>query len=168
MTPAPHYTHVHSPLGRLLLVSNGTELTGLYMQGQQYEQTPGRDWVRNDESSLFGQARAELAAYFTGRLTKFEVPVLIQGTAFQEQVWHLLASIPYGTTVTYGAIAAHLGDPGAARTVGYTVGRNPISVIVPCHRVLAANGALTGYNGGLERKRWLLDLEAGRQPLELA
>lgn len=162
-----YFTYAESPLRDLLLVSDGHYLTGLYMAGQQYERTPLNNWIRNDDLPLFRQAKSELKHYFSGDLISFSIPVRFDGTHFQQSVWTLLMEIPYGKTMTYGALASLLGDPLAARTVGHTIGMNPISVVIPCHRVIASNGKLTGYNGGLERKRLLLDLEQGMQRLAL-
>lgn len=158
---------MNSPLKRLLLVSDGTHLTGLYMQGQQYELHPTDSWVRDDDLPLLIQTKQQLADYFGGTLQKFDVPLKLSGSKFQKQVWSMLSDIPYGTTTTYGTIANHLGDPEGARDVGLAIGMNPISVIIPCHRVVSSMGKLTGYNGGLERKRLLLDLESGKQSLAL-
>lgn len=163
-----YFTYTESPLKKLLLVSDGTNLTGLYMARQQYEVAPADDWARDDSLPLFQKTVNELRQYFNGDLTSFSIPVKFQGSQFQRSVWVQLTDIPYGTRISYGDIARALGDPDAARTVGHAVGMNPISVIVPCHRVVSSSGSLTGYNGGLERKQFLLDLEDGKQRLALS
>ena len=149
------YTTMDSPIGELTLTGNGMALTGLYMVRRE-EARP--DWVRDDEP--FAEARRQLGAYFAGELTAFDLPLAPRGTPFQKRVWEALRSIPYGRTASYRDIAVLVGNPAAVRAVGAANGRNPISIIVPCHRVIGADGSLTGYGGGMERKRWLLDLEA--------
>ncbi len=162
------YTYIDSPLGQLTLVSeDGMSLSGLYMKGQQYERLPAPSWTRNDSLPIFDLTHKQLGQYFDGRRTRFSLPLRLAGNVFQKTVWALLQDIPYGATATYGLIAEKTGDPSAARTIGHVIGLNPISVIVPCHRVIASNGKLTGYNGGLVRKQLLLDLETGRTQLAL-
>jgi methylated-DNA-[protein]-cysteine S-methyltransferase len=158
MCERPYYTVCASPLGELLLLSDGEALTGLYLEGHRGGPVPGSGWRRDD--GPFRAVRAQLEAYFAGDLRTFDVPVTLGGTDFQRQVWSELQRVPYGATASYGELAARLGRPSAARAVGAANGRNPISIIVPCHRVVGADGALTGYAGGLERKRWLLAWEA--------
>ena len=153
-----------SPLGEILLVSDGETLSGLYFEGQKY--IPALPEAEKDPSlPVFKSARAWLARYFAGEKPEADLPLRAAGTAFQRAVWDLLKEIPYGTTATYGELAKRLaarrGRPCSARAVGAAVGRNPISLIVPCHRVLGADGSLTGYAGGLARKRALLRLERG-------
>lgn len=156
----PRYTVVSSPLGELLLVGDGYALTGLFMAPEQGETaTVGSDW--RADPALFTEAEEQLRAYFAGELRVFDVPLAPRGTTFQRQVWQALTTIPYGRTATYAAIAAKVGRPTAFRAVGLANGRNPISVVVPCHRVIGSDGTLTGYGGGLGRKRQLLDLERG-------
>ena len=153
-----------SPLGEILLVSDGEALCGLYFEGQKYY--PALVEAKEEPSlPVFRSARAWLERYFAGEAPEEKVPLRAAGTDFQRAVWALLSEIPYGATVTYGELAdtlsAQRGRPCSARAVGAAVGRNPISVIVPCHRVLGAGGALTGYAGGLARKSALLRLEGG-------
>jgi methylated-DNA-[protein]-cysteine S-methyltransferase len=148
------YCTIDSPLGELLLAGDGKSLSRLHMHAQ-----PDPSWTANDRG--FAGARAQLEEYFAGRRRDFDLPLSPAGTPFELEVWRALREIPYGQTVSYGALAASLGRPDAARAVGAANGRNPIAVIIPCHRVIGANGSLTGYGGGLERKRLLLDLEAG-------
>jgi methylated-DNA-[protein]-cysteine S-methyltransferase len=152
-----YYTIVESPIDELTLVSNGRELTALHMG----EVRVGSDWVRDDDAEPFARVREQLRRYFRGELTSFEVPIALKGTEFQRQVWEELCRIPYGQTISYGELARRIGNPNAMRAVGLANGRNPIGIIVPCHRVIGANGTLTGYGGGLPRKKLLLELEAG-------
>ncbi|GAA4894945.1 methylated-DNA-[protein]-cysteine S-methyltransferase [Stackebrandtia albiflava] len=153
------HKRVSSPLGELTLVSQGGELAGLYLAGQRY--FPDAVSLGVSVDSGFEEVERQLAEYFAGRRRRFEVPVRFAGTVFQNRVWRALCEIPAGETVTYGALARRLGVPSAARAVGAANGRNPVSIVVPCHRVVGASGALTGYAGGVARKRALLDLEAG-------
>ena len=148
------YTMMDSPIGELTLTGNGMALTGLYMERRD---EPRPEWVRDDDR--LGEARRQLEAYFAGELFTFDLPLAPRGTPFQEKVWEALRTIPYGKTASYRDIAIQVGNPTAVRAVGAANGRNPISIIVPCHRVIGADGSLTGYGGGMERKRWLLDLE---------
>jgi len=156
-----------SPLGEMLLRAENDALTGAYFVGQRHypDDTPGDiDDAVTDDDALLNEARAQLDAYFAGRLERFSLPLAPSGSDFQQRVWQALGAIPYGERVTYGELADRLGlAPGAARAVGTAVGRNPLSIVVPCHRVVGSKGALTGYAGGLERKRILLDLEAGQR-----
>jgi methylated-DNA-[protein]-cysteine S-methyltransferase len=157
MTPRTHYAHASSPVGELLLVGDGEALTGLYFPDHRRgpEVTPA--WRRDDPA--FASVRAQLDAYFRGELRIFDLPLAPIGTPFQTQVWRALAGVPFGATTTYAQLAAAVGRPAAARAVGAAVGRNPLSIVVPCHRVMGAAGALTGYAGGTDRKRRLLKLE---------
>ncbi len=155
-------TVVDSPIGLLTLVATQGVLSGLYMVDQRHR--PALALPRDDDA--LPAAREQLAAYFAGELKDFDVPVSLVGTPFQQQVWAALKTIPYGDTWSYGELAGCLGRPSASRAVGLANGRNPISVVVPCHRVVGSNGSLTGYGGGLARKTWLLALERGvRGPL---
>ena len=147
------WTVLDSPIDPLLLVGDDTGLRELQMAPHQ----PPPGAVRDDEA-LAGVA-AQLADYFAGRRLGFDLPLAPVGTAFQQKVWSALREIPYGRTTTYGEIATGLGQPTASRAVGLANGRNPIAVIVPCHRVIGANGSLTGFGGGIPRKRWLLEHE---------
>ena len=147
------WTVVDSPIDPLLLVGDDTGLRELQMAPHQ----PPPGAVCDDEA-LAGVA-AQLADYFAGRRLGFDLPLAPVGTAFQQKVWSALREIPYGRTTTYGEIATGLGQPTASRAVGLANGRNPIAVIVPCHRVIGADGSLTGFGGGIPRKRWLLEHE---------
>ncbi len=156
------YRIIDSPLGDVLLRADGAALTGAFFAGQKYY--PGETGPRTDvpaaTARVFDQAQEELGGYFAGELQAFTVPFAFAGTAFQRDVWQALCEIPFGATTSYGDLAAGLGlAPTHARAVGGAVGRNPLSVIVPCHRVLGADGDLTGYAGGTDRKRALLRLE---------
>jgi methylated-DNA-[protein]-cysteine S-methyltransferase len=153
------HTVVDSPLGPLTLRAEDNVLSGLYMTDHRHGPGPGT--LGPHERDGLPAAREQLAAYFAGELTEFDLPLALRGTAFQERVWAALRELPYGVTTTYGELAAGLGSPAASRAVGLANGRNPISIVVPCHRVVGANGSLTGYGGGTERKRALLDLEQG-------
>jgi methylated-DNA-[protein]-cysteine S-methyltransferase len=152
------YTSIASPLGELLLLSDGRALRGLYMQEGPRPFTVHADWVHSAEP--FDATRAQLTEYFAGARERFDLPLQLEGTAFQRRVWSALVEIPYGQTTSYGELARGLGQPDAVRAVGTANGSNPISIIVPCHRVIGADGSLTGYGGGMERKRLLLELEA--------
>jgi methylated-DNA-[protein]-cysteine S-methyltransferase len=152
------HTTIESPLGELTLVGADGVLSGLYFPGHWYP--PGRDVLGARSAAGFERAEAQLAEYFAGERTGFELPTRLAGDEFQRRVWELIDRIPYGETTTYGEMAAELGDPTLARRVGGAVGRNPLSIVVPCHRVVGKDGKLTGYAGGLERKRHLLELEA--------
>jgi methylated-DNA-[protein]-cysteine S-methyltransferase len=154
------YTTMPSPIGELLLVGDGSTLSGLYMQDGRKPKRIASDWT--EVTAPFAYVRAQLEEYFTGERTSFDVSLAPKGAPFELEVWRALEEIPYGETVSYGEIARRVGQPTAARAVGTANGRNPISVIVPCHRVIGADGSLTGYGGGLERKRLLLELEAGQ------
>ena len=149
-----HWTLVPSPIGDLLVKGDGEAVTGLYMEGEN--EPPATGAIRQDDDPALAAARRQLDAYFAGRLTAFDLPLRLKGTPFQQRVWSRLQTIPFGRTTSYGALAAALGQPTAMRAVGLANGRNPVSIIVPCHRVIGADGSLTGYGGGIERKRWLL------------
>jgi methylated-DNA-[protein]-cysteine S-methyltransferase len=150
---------VESPIGPLTLAGVDGRLQHLRMVDQTYEPTR-TGWERNDEA--FDPAVEQLEDYFAGTLMEFDLELDMVGTEFQRRVWEALLTIPYGETRSYGQIAAQIGSAGASRAVGLANGHNPISVIVPCHRVIGANGSLTGYGGGLERKKQLLDMEKNR------
>ncbi len=160
------YTTLASPIGELLLLGDGSSLRGLYMQDGRKPMALANGW--EPAADAFADVSAQLAEYFAGERTSFDVKVTMDGTAFQRRVWRSLQDIEYGETVSYGELARRVGSPAAARAAGMANGRNPISVIVPCHRVIGAKGTLTGYGGGIERKRLLLELEAGHPPLALA
>ena len=153
------YRTIDSPIGPLTLAGRDSVLTALRMVDQTYE--PSRsDWSPNPNA--FNEAAEQLTAYFAGELTDFDLELDLRGSEFQRRVWKALATIPYGETRSYGEIALQIGAPGSARAVGLANGHNPIAIVIPCHRVIGANGSLTGYGGGLDRKRTLLELEKSR------
>ena len=152
-----HHTVVDSPVGQLTLVGEGEALLGLYFEGHLRTPRVTDLGPRTDEG--FEEARRQLGEYFDGGRRTFDLDLAPRGSAFERSVWALLTAIPYGETRTYGQLAAELGDPRAAQAVGNANGWNPISIIVPCHRVVGSRGGLTGYAGGLSRKRYLLELE---------
>jgi methylated-DNA-[protein]-cysteine S-methyltransferase len=154
------HTYLDSPCGTLTLVATDGELSGLYMENHRHQ--PPTDTFGTHDAAPFGRAVEELEAYFRGELREFTVPVRAGGTPFQQRVWEQLRRIPYGETRTYGQLATVLGNPGASRAVGLANGRNPVSIVVPCHRVIGADGSLTGYGGGVANKRTLLDFERAR------
>ncbi len=147
------YTTMESPIGELTLLGDEGALTGVWMGPKEPE--PG--WVRDDEA--LAEPVAQLEQYFAGDRTEFELELAPRGTEFQQRVWNLLREIPYGETTTYGALALELGNPRSVRAVGLANGRNPLPIVVPCHRVIGADGSLVGFGGGLPRKRALLELE---------
>jgi methylated-DNA-[protein]-cysteine S-methyltransferase len=154
-----HTRTIESPVGPLTLAGRDGRLMHLRMVDQTYE--PSHDGWESSESA-FEDAVAQLEAYFDGELMEFDLDLDLVGTAFQRRVWEALLTIPYGQTRSYGQIAEQIGSPSASRAVGLANGHNPIGIIVPCHRVIGANGSLTGYGGGLDRKRSLLALEKNR------
>jgi methylated-DNA-[protein]-cysteine S-methyltransferase len=165
MTTADHrvQTLVNSPLGRLRLVASPEGLAGIwFVERQRHEPATERlnAWPTVASHPVLDAAAQQLDEYFQGRRARFDLPLdLGQGTAFQRAVWQALLTIPAGATTSYGALASALGNPRAMRAVGAAVGRNPLAIVVPCHRVVGGNGSLTGYAGGLDRKRALLQLE---------
>jgi methylated-DNA-[protein]-cysteine S-methyltransferase len=157
--PGLLYSTVASPIGELLLAGDGDTLRLLHMQEGRPPVRAGPGWTRSE--APFAQVRGQLEEYFAGRLRTFDLPLGPAGNEFELAVWEALLEIPYGETVSYGEVALRIGRTGAARAVGVANARNPIALIIPCHRVIGADGSLTGYGGGLERKRLLLELEAG-------
>jgi methylated-DNA-[protein]-cysteine S-methyltransferase len=153
------HTVVDSPFGPLTLVAQGDALCGLYMVRQRHRPDELTFGGPDPGADIFVRAENELKEYFAGQRHEFEVPLTFAGTPFQQRVWAALREIPYGTTTSYGELADRLGQPTASRAVGLANGKNPVGIIVPCHRVVGAGGSLTGYGGGLERKRFLLDFE---------
>jgi methylated-DNA-[protein]-cysteine S-methyltransferase len=151
-----------SPLGPIILAATGEQLVGVWFDGQRH-QPDTSTWPVATDHPVLQLAKAQLSEYFAGQRTTFELPLALdRGTDFQQTVWRALLSVPSGATVTYGELSQRVGKPAAVRAVGGAVGSNPLSIVVPCHRVLGANGALTGYAGGLERKTALLHLEGTR------
>lgn len=154
---------MESPVGPLTVVVTDGALSGLYMEMQRHRPSEEKFGVRaeNPDAEPFATIAAQLKAYFAGERTTFDVPLKLDGTPFQRRVWDALQTIPYGETVSYGELAKEIGSPSASRAVGLANGRNPVGIVVPCHRVVGSGGGLTGYGGGLERKRYLLDFERG-------
>jgi len=157
MNPTKCYCDFDSPLGRLCLQGDGDVLTGLYMPNHGGWQGPDAESRQSDAS--FAAAREQLCEYFAGTRRQFDLPIRLEGTPFQQRVWQQLLAIPFGKTITYGQLARQIGNPNASRAVGLANSRNPISIIVPCHRVIGSNGTLTGYAGGLHIKQWLIEQE---------
>jgi len=141
-------------------MSDGRSLSGLHTDSDKHSPAMRPDWIRDEAAVPFAEVKAQLRAYFEGRLTEFDLPLAPQGSEFQLRVWRELRGIPYGKTISYAELARRIGRPQASRAVGHANARNPVSIIVPCHRVIGADNSLTGYAGGLERKRMLLVHEA--------
>lgn len=144
-------------MGRLFVQGDGQFVTGLYLPRHKGWQGPDPAWRQSD--TPFIAVQEQLAEYFAGKRQEFDVPIKLAGTEFQNRVWQELRRIPFGATITYSQLAGRVGRPTASRAVGHANGCNPISIIVPCHRVIGSNGKLTGYAGGVDKKRWLLDWE---------
>jgi len=154
------YDYFQSPHGRMLLAADAKALTSVSFLGQKYAPRVARDWIRDGAHAPIAKAKRELAEYFAGRRKRFSVKLAPRGTAFQRRVWKAIAGVGFGRTIAYAELARRAGRPGSARAAGAATGRNPIGVIVPCHRIVGADGSLTGYAGGLAKKRALLKLEA--------
>ncbi|MCK6402414.1 MAG: methylated-DNA--[protein]-cysteine S-methyltransferase [Sphaerotilus natans subsp. sulfidivorans] len=165
-TPLPSlfWTALDTPLGTMILAARGRDelaaLAGAWFVGQRHFDGPQADWQRDDDHPLLREAATQLHDWHAGRRIDFDLPLAPEGSAFQQSIWQALSRIPHGRTCSYGDLAAAVGRPGAARAVGAATGRNPLSILVPCHRLVGRDGALTGYAGGLERKRQLLAFEA--------
>lgn len=158
------HTTIESPIGELTLVASDGVLSGIYFPGHWHMPAPEVFGTRSERG--FERVQQQLGEYFAGERTEFELAPTVIGEEFQRRVWELIDRIPYGQTTTYGEMAQELGDPALAREVGAAVGRNPLSIVVPCHRVVGKDGKLTGYAGGLERKRFLLELEGAGERVE--
>ena len=157
MSAKIYFTEFASPVGKLRLTGSDAALTGVFMESDRHEAVPRRDALR--DAAPLREARRQLEEYFAGARREFSLVLDAAGTEFQRSVWRALCGIPFGETASYGDIAKRIGNPKAVRAVGLANGRNPISIIVPCHRVIGADGSLTGYGGGVKRKRFLLALE---------
>ncbi len=157
MTTTHCYTHLDSPVGRLLVLGDDQFVTGIYFPQHKRSPVVADRWPQKDEP--FAEVREQLAEYFAGERQQFDVPLRLIGTPFQQRVWQALAQIPFGETISYAQLATRVGQPTASRAVGNANGRNPLSILVPCHRIVGASGKLTGYAGGLENKEWLLAWE---------
>ena len=160
-------SRLHSPLGEVRLRSDGESLTGLWFVGQVNDAKEISDLEIKNDLPIFGQVESWLESYFSGKQTSITIPLQPKGTIFQQRVWQILQEIPYGKTMTYGEIAQRIAkekgvETFSAQAVGQAVGKNPISILIPCHRVLGKNGALTGYAGGVHRKEQLLRIERGK------
>jgi methylated-DNA-[protein]-cysteine S-methyltransferase len=161
-TTLTHYCHLPTPIGTLLLAGDDKGLRRISFQIGSHPAQPAQEWRRTEEP--FREAIAQLEGYFAGELHRFDVAMAPEGTPFQREVWAALTGIPYGKTVSYGELARQVGRSTASRAVGAANGRNPIPIIIPCHRVIGADGSLTGFGGGLPIKRRLLELESGGRP----
>ena len=157
MSTTTCFTIIDSPVGQLFVQGDGESVTGLYLPQHKWWARPAPSWEETD--APFATVREQLAQYFAGERQQFDVPIKMAGTPFQQRVWQELIGIPFGMTITYGELALRVGNPAASRAVGAANGRNPISIIVPCHRVIGSTGKLTGYGGGVDKKQWLLEWE---------
>jgi len=157
MSEPIYYDDMPSPVGRLRLVADTHHLRQVWFERERHPKAMGQDWIRDSEAVAF--ARVQLEEYFAGMRQQFDLPLKPIGTSFQRDVWRALAQIPYASTISYGQLAQRIGQPLAVRAVGAANGRNPLPIILPCHRVIGANGSLTGFGGGLPTKRWLLAME---------
>ena len=153
------YNTIKTPMGGLMLVANASELIGLYFIGCDHVPAGQNQWTPDARHPILRQAKEQLEEYFAGKRTEFSLPLRFAGTDFQERVWRQIALIPYGKTLSYADLARKAGKPRAIRAAGTNTGRNPLSIVIPCHRVVGKNGGVGGYAGGLERKRHLLELE---------
>lgn len=153
------YDVIDSPLGKLTIGTNGSAITELHIEGDRYFTAIPAEWVKDSTEPLLLQAKQELAEYFAGKRSNFSVPTNAEGTLFQKQVWDALRAVPTGTTTTYSSIAAKINKPKAVRAVGTAIGRNPICILVPCHRVLTSDGSIGGFVAGIARKQHLLQVE---------
>jgi methylated-DNA-[protein]-cysteine S-methyltransferase len=156
---ANYYSIVNSPVGELMLAADASALTGLYFFGRDHIPSASDQWTLKPRHPILLQAATQLEEYFAGKRTRFSIPLHLTGTDFQEKVWQEIALIPYGQTISYSELAERAGAPQAIRAAGTTTGRNPVSIIVPCHRVMGKNGSMSGFAGGLEKKQYLLQLE---------
>ncbi len=166
-----YYTTVKfdAPVDEITITSNGLCITGIYMESHRHGPSTiiVEDWELTPDDKLLSDAAQQLISYMAGDLTIFHLPVELVGTEFQKRVWQQLTQIPYGTTISYGELAKRIGNVNASRAVGLANGKNPVSIVVPCHRVIGANGKLVGYGGGIERKIYFLDLERKGKVLDL-
>ena len=154
------YTWIESPVGALLLAGDETALTTLAFSSGKHPIAPAPDWI--EDARPFTAVQRQLDEYFASERREFDLPLRLEGTPFQREVWQELCRIPYGETISYGELARRIGRPNAPRAVGLANGSNPIAIVVPCHRVIGSSGALTGFGGGLETKARLLSLERGQ------
>jgi len=164
-TEMHYFDFYESPMGRMLIVATDQGLSGLYFVDQKYYREVGRDWLRSDHHEVVLETERQLKEYFGGSRKQFDIPIAAQGTPFQTRVWKAISSVQYGDSITYSELARRAGHPQAVRAAGTATGRNPITIIVPCHRIVGSDGSLTGYAGGLDRKRALRALEGGGRSL---
>jgi methylated-DNA-[protein]-cysteine S-methyltransferase len=157
------YARLATPIGTLLATAANGKLTGLYFEGKAHGPAIGGDWIEDAGAKPFADCARQIAEYLEGKRRAFDLPLAPEGSQFQRKVWMEIARIPYGETITYSQLAKRAGAPGSARAAGAATGRNPISIIVPCHRVVGSDGSLTGYAGGVARKAKLLEIEGARQ-----
>jgi len=158
-----YYTTMESPVGTLRLVAEELGLRTVWFVRGRKDEKPDAEWKQ--DAAFFTDVMRQLNAYFAGELREFEIPLLLEGTEFQKRVWKALLAIPYGETISYGELAKKIGEPKAVRAVGAANGQNPIPIIVPCHRVIGSDGSLTGFGGGIENKKRLLELESRQRRL---
>ena len=159
MTAVSYFDCVSTPLGPMVLASDGDALTGAWFDGQRHQPPIGDAWQRRRDLPILRRAADELAAYFAAERTAFTLPLAPAGTPFQREVWQAISTVPYGETIAYRDLAAAIGRPASIRAAAAATGRNPLSIVIPCHRIVGADGALTGYAGGIDRKRTMLALE---------
>jgi methylated-DNA-[protein]-cysteine S-methyltransferase len=155
-----YYDFYDSPHGQMLLVANDAGLAGVYFDGQKYYPQIAQAWKHDANHAALRDAKRELAEYFAGKRERFETSLAPHGTPFQRAVWNAISTVAFGETITYGELARRAGYPGSVRAAGAATGRNPLTILVPCHRIVGSTGSLTGYAGGLDRKRALLLLES--------
>jgi len=159
MTTDTYFDAIPTSLGPMVLASDGDALMGAWFDGQRHQPPVGSSWLRRRNLPILLRAALELDQYFAGERTEFALPLALRGTPFQRAVWQAIAAVPYGATIAYRDLATAIGRPASIRAAGAATGRNPLSIFIPCHRIVGADGALTGYAGGIERKRTLLALE---------
>ncbi|MGO9451920.1 MAG: methylated-DNA--[protein]-cysteine S-methyltransferase [Candidatus Binataceae bacterium] len=160
-----YFDFYESPMGRMLIVASEDALSGLYFVGQKYYPELDDNWLPGAKRAPVRETACQMKEYFAGKRREFDVPLAPEGTCFQTAVWDAIASVEYGATITYAELARRAGRPESVRAAGTATGRNPITIIIPCHRIIGSDGSLTGYAGGLERKRELQDLESGARSL---
>jgi methylated-DNA-[protein]-cysteine S-methyltransferase len=153
------YARYESPLGPIIAIANDEGIWSIDFVKAKYAKRIGDDWVEDPKHPPLAECFRQLAEYFAGKRREFDLPLAPRGTSFQERVWREIARVPYGETISYGELAKRAGAPGQARAAGAATGRNPVGVVIPCHRIVGADGSLTGYAGGLDRKQQLLELE---------
>jgi methylated-DNA-[protein]-cysteine S-methyltransferase len=160
-----YFDFYESPMGRMLIVATDLGLSGLYFVDQKYYREVGRDWLRGEHHRIVRETARELKEYFAGTRKEFDITLAAEGTSFQQSIWKAISSVRYGQSITYSELARRANHPQAVRAAGTATGRNPITIIVPCHRIVGSDGSLTGYAGGLDRKRALRELEDGAPSL---